>query len=191
MGFLDSVLGSALGHSRQAQAGAGQAPASGGAAAALLPVVLAMLAGQQGSSRNGGQGGMLGGLLGGNAGSGSGGLGSLIGGLLGGSSNSAGGAGGLGSLLEKFSQAGLGEQVKSWVGTGENLPVSPDAIGQVFGRDAIAKIAQQAGLSQEETSSGLSQVLPEVVDRLTPEGKLPDFAQLAQSVTAFREKLGA
>jgi uncharacterized protein YidB (DUF937 family) len=120
-----------------------------------------------------------------------GGLGDLLGAMMGGQSSGAGGMGGLGSILEKFQQAGMGDQVKSWVGTGQNLPISPDAIGQVFGSDALAKIARQTGLSEQDASQGLSQLLPEVVDHLTPNGQLPDLSQLSASVDALRQRLGA
>jgi uncharacterized protein YidB (DUF937 family) len=77
------------------------------------------------------------------------------------------------------------------VGTGENMPISADAIGKVFGSDAIAKIAQHAGVSESDASAGLSKLLPEVVDKLTPNGQLPDMSQLAASVEALRQRMGA
>lgn len=199
MGLLDSILGGALGGGT-AQGGTAREADSGspggGALAALLPVVLSMLANRQGGGASGGSGGglgdMIGGMLGGGSrgGSSGGGLGDLLGGMMGGQSSGGGGLGGLGSLLEQFQQAGLGDQVKSWVGTGQNLPISADAIGQVFGGDTISRIARQAGLSESEASHGLSELLPEVVDKLTPGGELPDFAQLSASVDALRQRIG-
>jgi uncharacterized protein YidB (DUF937 family) len=102
----------------------------------------------------------------------------------------ASGAGGLGSLLEQFQRAGFAEQANSWVGTGQNLPLPPGAIGQVFGSDTLAQIAQQVGVTEAEAAEGLSQLLPEVVDRFTPEGKAPDLDQLAASVTALTRQFG-
>jgi uncharacterized protein YidB (DUF937 family) len=99
-------------------------------------------------------------------------------------------AGGLGSLLEQFQRAGFAEQANSWVGTGQNLPLPPGAIGQVFGSDTLAQIAQQVGVTEAEAAEGLSQLLPEVVDRFTPEGKAPDLDQLAASVTALTRQFG-
>jgi uncharacterized protein YidB (DUF937 family) len=177
---------------------------------ALLPVVLAMLAkrrqaggggGELGGGREGGGGlgdilgGALGGALGGGGrgGGGGGGLGDVLGGMLGGGTGGAGGAGGidlgglggLGGLLEQFQRAGLGQQAQSWVSTGENQPLSPDAVEKVFGPGALDEIARRSGLSTTEASQGLAQLLPEVVDRVTPDGTLPDDDSLQASVAAM------
>ncbi len=194
MGLLDSILGGAFGNAMggQAQSAPASTGSGSGALAALLPVVLRMLANRSsGSQGGGGLGDMLGGMLGGKQQAGSGGgLGDLLGGMMGGQSGGAG-LGGLGSILEKFQQAGMGDQVKSWVGTGQNLPISPEAIGRVFGGDALSRIARQTGLSEQDASQGLSQLLPEVVDHLTPHGQLPDLSQLSASVDSLRKRLGA
>lgn len=87
---------------------------------------------------------------------------------------SGGSAGGLGGLVAQFEQAGLGHVVSSWVGTGQNLPISADQLGGVLGSDVIGQLAQQLGLSPGETQSQLSQMLPHVVDTLTPGGRLPE-----------------
>ena len=105
--------------------------------------------------------------------------------MLGGGPAAGGGAGGLGDLLERFQRAGFGEQAQSWVGTGQNLPIPADIIGQIFGSGSLSQIAQQAGLSEHEASEGLSQLLPEVVDRVTPGGQVPDLDQLSASVEAL------
>lgn len=83
------------------------------------------------------------------------------------------GFGGLGGLLQKFEQAGLGEVAKSWVGTGANQPVTPDQLGGVLGNDAIAGIARQLGVNPQDALGQLSQMLPQVVDKLTPQGQVP------------------
>jgi len=100
-----------------------------------------------------------------------------------------GGAGGLDGLLDQLRRAGFGEQADSWVGTGANLPISPDVMSQVFGRDGLARIAQQAGVTEDEASAGLSQLLPTVVDRVTPQGRVPDFDALAASVDDLQRQL--
>lgn len=81
--------------------------------------------------------------------------------------------GGLGGLVAKFQQAGLGEVVNSWISTGQNLPVSPEQLGQVLGQDKLAGLAQQLGLPQGDLMGQLSQMLPQVVDQLTPTGQAP------------------
>jgi uncharacterized protein YidB (DUF937 family) len=100
----------------------------------------------------------------------------------GGLGTGGGGLGGLGGLLEQMGRAGYAEQARSWVGTGANLPISPEVIAQIFGRDGLSQIASQAGLTESEASVGLSQILPGVVDRLTPKGSVPDLDSLAASV---------
>jgi len=89
-----------------------------------------------------------------------------------------GGLGGLGGLVQQFQQGGLGDLVASWIGSGQNLPVSPTQLQDVLGNDMLAQLAQQLGLSQGEAAGQLSQMLPQVVDRLTPGGKLPDAGGL-------------
>lgn len=81
--------------------------------------------------------------------------------------------GGLGGIVEQFSTQGLGDTVKSWVGTGENLPITPDQLHQVFGSQTMAELAAKVGMTPEELSTKLSQVLPGVVDKLTPAGVVP------------------
>jgi len=163
MGLLDELLGGL------ARSGLGQPmgrPASqaggamGGVLVALLPVVLSMLASRRGVAGSGGGPG------------------------------ASGGGGGLGDLLDQFRQQGFGPQADSWVGRGANLPISPDVISQVFGKDRLAQIAAQAGVSQEEAAAGLSQVLPEVVDHVTPDGQVPDLDALGGSVDALQRRLG-
>ena len=81
--------------------------------------------------------------------------------------------GGLGALLQQLQKGGLGEVAASWVGTGHNLPVSADQLQSVLGGDQIGALAQQAGLSQGDLMGQLAHMLPQVVDRLTPNGQLP------------------
>ena len=148
MGLLDSVLG-AINNQQQPQDGSA------------------------GSTGNGGGLGALAGL---------GGLGGLIGmaarnpqllqavvGMLG----NDGPHGGLGGLMAKFQQAGLGDAVNSWIGQGANQPVSGEQVTQALGPDAVAQIGDQLGVGQGEAASQLSQILPGLIDHLTPNGQAP------------------
>jgi uncharacterized protein YidB (DUF937 family) len=90
--------------------------------------------------------------------------------------------GGLGGLLNKLQQGGLGDVVNSWVGSGQNQPVSPGQVGSALGPSIIKMLAQKSGLSEQEISQQLSQVLPGLVDKLTPNGRLPTAAELSQKM---------
>jgi len=165
----------------------------GGIMTALLPVVLSMLAsrGSAGQTGGGGLGDVLGQVLGGGAQRGTGGgLGDVLGSMLGRGGGPASGMGPLGGLLEQMQKAGYGDQARSWVGTGQNMPISPDAVDEVFGQDGIEEIARQSGLTPQQTSAGLSELLPEVVDHVTPGGQLPDLDQLTLSVENLRRRMG-
>jgi uncharacterized protein YidB (DUF937 family) len=87
--------------------------------------------------------------------------------------------GGLGGLLDKLQKGGLGNTANSWVGTGQNQPASPGQLGSALGPDIIKTLAQRSGLSEDEITKQLSQVLPGVVDKLTPQGRLPTLAELS------------
>jgi len=106
-----------------------------------------------------------------------GGLGDLLktglGGLLG--TSAAGGvlSGGLSDLLKQFEQRGQGDTVDSWVGTGPNKAISPNDLANAIGSDKVKTLMAQTGLSREDLLSGLSEYLPQVVDRMTPKGRLP------------------
>jgi uncharacterized protein YidB (DUF937 family) len=90
--------------------------------------------------------------------------------------------GGLGGLLNKLQQGGLGNVANSWVGSGQNQPVAPGQLGSALGPSIIKMLAQKSGLSEEEITKQLSQVLPGIVDKLTPNGKLPTVAELSQKM---------
>ncbi len=81
--------------------------------------------------------------------------------------------GGLGALLGKAQQSGLGDVVSSWIGHGQNLPISADQLHNILGSDTVANLARQLGMSHGDTASQISQMLPDVVDKLTPQGALP------------------
>jgi uncharacterized protein YidB (DUF937 family) len=88
--------------------------------------------------------------------------------------------GGLGGLVDKLQKGGLGNLINSWVGPGQNQPVSPNQLGPALGPDIIKTLAQRSGLSEEELTRQLSQVLPGLVDKLTPNGRLPTLAELSE-----------
>lgn len=95
--------------------------------------------------------------------------------------------GGLGGLLSKLSQGGLGQEVASWVSTGANLPVNADQLGAALGGGTLDTL-QQLGLSRE----GLAELLPQVVDQLTPEGQVPaSNALFDQGLAALGGLLGS
>jgi uncharacterized protein YidB (DUF937 family) len=121
-------------------------------------------------------GGGLGGSLGG--------LGDLLKGGLGGVL--AGGAagsiisGGLGDLLKQLQQNGHGDAANSWVSPGPNKQIAPGDLANALGADQINSLMSQSGLSREELLNGLSQHLPEVVNHLTPDGRLPTESELSE-----------
>ena len=119
------------------------------------------------------------------SGGGMGGLGG-IGGLLGmvasnpqmlqaitGMLSNDGGQGGLGGLLAKFQQAGLGDAAKSWVGHGENQPVTGEQMSSALGEGTIADLAAKMGISQGDAAGSLASMLPGLIDKLTPHGEAP------------------
>ena len=81
--------------------------------------------------------------------------------------------GGLSGLAAKFEQAGLGNLISSWIGSGQNLPISADQLHNVLGSDTIAQIAQQLNLGHGDAAGQLAQMLPQVIDKLTPHGQAP------------------
>jgi uncharacterized protein YidB (DUF937 family) len=189
MGILDDLLAGAAGAPPRNTGAPTRRAGASPALLALLPILLSLLANRGGRQRapaGGGPGGslgdVLGQVLGGRGGSG-GGLGDVLGQVF-------GGAGGLGGLLEQLERGGFGGQGRSWVGTGQNQPLSPDAIGQIFGRDGLGAIAQQAGLSEQDAADGLAKLLPEVVDHLTPQGQVPGPEQLTRSLDQMLRRLG-
>jgi uncharacterized protein YidB (DUF937 family) len=98
-------------------------------------------------------------------------------------------AGGFPALLQKLKDSGLADQVTSWIGTGENQAVSGNQIADALGEGNIVQIAQQAGLEPEHASAGLAQLLPQIIDKLTPGGQMPDDGLLAQGLNLLKGKL--
>ena len=157
-----AVKGGGLGNILGGQSAGNQRPNPGGMA----------------DGQGGGLGDLLGGLFGGGgmrpgAAPGGGGLGGILGGLLGGAA--AGGVlnGGLRNLIQDMEANGQGDAARSWVSTGPNRAIDPNDLAQAAGIDAIDTLSQQTGMPRDELLSGLSQQLPELVDQLTPDGRLP------------------
>ena len=130
---------------------------------------------------NAGAGGGLGGAL-----AGGGGLGDLLkgglGGLLAGGAAGSVLSGGLGDLLNQLQQGGHGEAANTWVGKGENKAIAPGDLANALGADQIESLSAQSGLSRDELLSGLSQYLPQVIDHLTPDGRLPTENEISDRV---------
>ncbi|HYP68651.1 MAG TPA: YidB family protein [Thiobacillaceae bacterium] len=176
MGLLDSILGGATGNAQQQE--------GMGTKGALMMALLSMMMnkGASASQGSGGLGNILGSLTGG-SGQGGGGLGSILGGLFGGgnqagaappAANLEGALGGLSGIRDLFQKAGLGEHVNSWIGTGDNQPVSADQIKQAMGDSGhLGQLAQAAGVSENEAAQHLTELLPEIVNKLTPQGSIP------------------
>jgi uncharacterized protein YidB (DUF937 family) len=123
-------------------------------------------------------GGLLGSLMGGNNQQGAGGsnMAAMIPMLLpvlAGMLANNGSQGGLGGLVEKFTQAGLGNAVQSWIGTGENQAVNGDQVTQALGSGFVGDVASKLGLDQGAAAGLLAQALPAVINQLTPQGQAP------------------
>lgn len=158
--------------------------------------------------------GGFGDLLKGTGGGGGGGLGDLLGGILGGGARGGSlGAGGLGGnpmlrmllpavagmlmngglqkILGQLQQSGKGEKGQSWVSAGPNEPVDGADVRAALDDQELARIAQQLGVSEDEAADAVAQVLPDVVDQATPDGKLPDDAELDRTFGRLQELGGA
>jgi len=111
----------------------------------------------------------------------------VLGNVLGGSSNPLASGllqmiqnqpGGLQGLVQSFHDKGMGGIVSSWVGTGANSPISADQIHQVLGSDQVKALAAKAGISPDMAGSAIAQLLPGLVDKLTPNGSVPDHSNV-------------
>jgi len=169
MGILDGILGSVVG---------------------------AALGGNQGQTQNQNQAqdplsAILGGLTGG---TGARGAGAAIGGsvLLQLALSMLQQNGGLEGVLGKFRQNGMEQQADSWVGKGQNMNISPDQLQEVFGSGAIGDIASKLGMSHEQASSSMSQVLPELINQLTPQGEVTSESNdsLADALNSLSRSAG-
>jgi uncharacterized protein YidB (DUF937 family) len=98
--------------------------------------------------------------------------------------------GGLQGLIQNFQEKGLGNAVASWVSTGPNQPVSSDQIQQALGNETVQNLAQKFGLSSDKINAGLASLLPQVIDKLTPDGQVPDSTHwVEQGLALLKGKL--
>jgi uncharacterized protein YidB (DUF937 family) len=145
-----------------------------------------LLGGGNRSTATPGSGGlddMLGGLLGGSSnrsGAAPGGMGDILGGLLGGAGAGTALNGGLGNLLNDLQNSGQGWVAQSWVSRDTNEPIEPQDLGRALGTDTIDALSARTGLAQDELLAGLSQYLPQMVDQMTPDGRLPTEEEAAR-----------
>ena len=101
--------------------------------------------------------------------------------------------GGVAGLVQSFHEKGLGEIASSWVSTGQNLPISADQIQQVLGSEQVKQLAAKAGISPDVAGSSLAQLLPTLIDKLTPNGQVQQHSNLMEmgmSVLQSLEKTG-
>ena len=87
-----------------------------------------------------------------------------------------GSQGGLNAIVAKLEQAGFGDQVKSWIGTGQNLPITADQLKQVLGSDVVRQLAAKYNIPIDQVAEVLAHQLPLAVDKASPDGKLPHTA---------------
>jgi uncharacterized protein YidB (DUF937 family) len=97
--------------------------------------------------------------------------------------------GGLAGLVQTFKDKGLADAVSSWVSTGQNVPVSGEQIQSVLGSEQIQQVAEKMGISNEAASGSLASLLPEIIDKLTPNGSLPEGGLLEQGLALFKKQL--
>jgi uncharacterized protein YidB (DUF937 family) len=181
MGLLDVLNGMQNGpRGNRGLGGGGMSPITMGLLGLLAYKAIKSFSGnaaQPGTAPAGPGGGAFGGLgdlfkglgAGGGMGAGAGGLGGLL-------------TGGLGDLLKQFQGAGKDDVARSWVGTGQNQPITPADLGKVLMPEQIDFLMARTGLSREELLAGLSEQLPQAVDHLTPEGRLPTPEEMNRDV---------
>ena len=94
-------------------------------------------------------------------------------------------------VLDKLKNSSIGEQVQSWIGKGENKPVNADQLTQAIGQDKMEKIAQQAGTTPEQAAKTMAAKLPGMVDKMTPDGQLPDPQSIRENVAGASRSTSA
>jgi uncharacterized protein YidB (DUF937 family) len=184
MGLLDVLNGIQNGprgpSGPSAQSGGGMSPMTMAILALLTYKAVKHLSGNPSGASPAPSSGSGGGSLGGGLG---GGLGDVLkgglGGLLAGGAAGSVISGGLGDLLKQLQQGGHGETANSWVSQGPNKQISPGDLANALGADQINGLMSQSGLSRQKLLDGLSQHLPEVINHLTPDGRLPTESELA------------
>jgi len=103
---------------------------------------------------------------------------------------SVGGTGGLAGLVQSFQSKGMGDMISSWISTGPNPPVTAGQISEVLGHDTLTQFAQKAGVSHGEAGGLLANLLPAVIDHLTPQGNVPDANTLESALGGLLSSLG-
>lgn len=98
--------------------------------------------------------------------------------------------GGLQGLVQSFHDKGLGGIVSSWIGTGPNPPISGDQVHQVLGSDQVKALAAKAGISPDVAGTAIAQILPGLIDKLTPNGSLPDHSNVLEMASSMIKNLG-
>jgi uncharacterized protein YidB (DUF937 family) len=181
LGLVAYKAVNSMGGQPAVRGGAGSPPPSGGSTTT--------------NQQGGGIGDILGSLLGGKPGSAPatnvggnpnaslkelipGGLGKVLGGATAGTALS----GGLGALTKEFQQGGLGQAAQSWVGTGPNQKIVSTDLERVLGTDTLDALSKQTGVGRDDLLAGLSQHLPDLIDQLTPNGRLPSEAEASRMV---------
>jgi uncharacterized protein YidB (DUF937 family) len=186
MGLMDVLNGMQNGSRGQSM------PGGSGGMSPMTMAVLGLIAYKAFKGMSGGQPGAApaapmpgGGTMGG--GTMAGGLGGLLSGtlgsLLGGGNAGSVVSGGLNDLVRQLQQNGQGNAVNSWVGRGANQPISPGDLGKALGADQIQSLTSQTGMSRDELLTGLSQELPQAIDELTPDGRLPTAQEVTNRVS--------
>ena len=92
-------------------------------------------------------------------------------------------------MIQSFKDKGLGDLMSSWIGTGQNLPVSTEQLRSGLGPDIIGQLAAKVGLPAEAAASSLTRIFPMLIDKLTPEGKVPEPGLLEQGLNFLRSNL--
>jgi uncharacterized protein YidB (DUF937 family) len=105
-----------------------------------------------------------------------------LGGLLGGAAAGSVLSGGLGNLIKELQQGGQGRAAQSWVSTGPNEEIAPHDLANALGSDTLESLSRQTGMGQDDLLAGLSQYLPDLVDQLTPNGRLPTEEEASRLV---------
>ena len=184
--IMMALLGLLAYKALKGRSGQAAAPGGMGKPAPLPP------GGNTNAGNAGGLGDILGGLLGGKPSGAStgakpgGGLGDLLpgglGGLLGGAAAGSVLSGGLGNLIKELQDSGHGRVAQSWVGTGANEEIAPNDLASALGSDTLATLSQQTGIGHEDLLAGLSQHLPDLINQLTPHGRLPTEEEASRMV---------
>jgi uncharacterized protein YidB (DUF937 family) len=190
MGLLDVLNG--MQNGPRGPSAPGAQSDSGGGMSPMTMAILALLAWKGIKHFTGNQAGaaptqappkLPGNVMAGLPGGAGGGLNDLLkgglGGLLAGGAAGSILSGGLGDLLNQFQQKGLGDKAESWVANGPNKQIAPGDLANALGADQIESLTSQSGLSRDELLQGLSKYLPDVVNHLTPDGRLPDENELS------------